>query len=117
MSASHFALDGLVALIDCNGIQADGAVVLDMEPVAAKWRAFGWDDAGDRRQRHRGRGRRAREGPRRATAGRTRSCCAPRRASACRRWSARDKAHFVRVDPGEWDALIDELEREGGRHG
>ena len=43
MSASHFRLDGLVALVDCNGIQADGPVVLDMEPVADKWRAFGWD--------------------------------------------------------------------------
>ena len=43
MSAGHFRLDGLVALIDCNGIQADGPVVLDMEPVADKWRAFGWD--------------------------------------------------------------------------
>src|SRR6201991_3021532 len=43
MSASHFKLDNLVALIDCNGIQADGPVVLDMEPVADKWRAFGWD--------------------------------------------------------------------------
>ena len=43
MSASHFRLDGLVALIDCNGIQADGPVVLDMEPVADKWRAFGWE--------------------------------------------------------------------------
>ena len=43
MSAAHFRLDGLVALIDCNGIQADGPVVLDMEPVADKWRAFGWE--------------------------------------------------------------------------
>ena len=42
MSAAHFGLDGLVALIDCNGIQADGPVVLEMEPVAEKWRAFGW---------------------------------------------------------------------------
>ena len=57
MSASHFKLDGLVALIDCNGIQADGPVVLDMEPVADKWRAFGWETHRDRRQRH-GRGRR-----------------------------------------------------------
>ena len=43
MSASHFKLDGLVALVDCNGIQADGPLVLDMEPIADKWRAFGWD--------------------------------------------------------------------------
>jgi len=42
MSASHFKLDNLVALIDCNGIQADGPMVLDMEPVAQKWAAFGW---------------------------------------------------------------------------
>ena len=43
MAGASFRLDNLVALIDCNGIQADGAVVLDMEPVAEKWRAFGWD--------------------------------------------------------------------------
>src|SRR4029079_2883746 len=43
VSSSHFRLDNLVALIDCNGIQADGKMVLDMEPVADKWRAFGWD--------------------------------------------------------------------------
>ena len=42
MAGASFGLDNLVALIDCNGIQADGAVVLDMEPVAEKWRAFGW---------------------------------------------------------------------------
>ena len=42
MSASHFGLDGLVALVDCNGIQADGPMVLDMEPIGAKWQAFGW---------------------------------------------------------------------------
>jgi hypothetical protein len=42
MSASSFGLGNLVALIDCNGIQADGAIVLDIEPVADKWRAFGW---------------------------------------------------------------------------
>ena len=43
MSAASFALDNLVALVDCNGIQADGAIVLEMEPVAEKWRAFGWE--------------------------------------------------------------------------
>ena len=57
MAGASFGLDNLVALIDCNGIQADGTVVLDMEPVADKWRAFGWDTQRDRRQRH-GRDRR-----------------------------------------------------------
>jgi transketolase len=42
MAAAHFKLDGLVAIIDCNGIQADGPMVLNVEPVAEKWEAFGW---------------------------------------------------------------------------
>ena len=45
MSAPSFGLTNLVALIDCNGIQADGAIVLEIEPVADKWRAFGWETA------------------------------------------------------------------------
>ena len=85
MSASHFRLDNLVALIDCNGIQADGPVVLDMEPVADKWRAFGWEtqeiDGNDMTAivgaLARLRGQRA--------ASRRRSCCARCRARACRR--------------------------------
>src|SRR6202043_46701 len=43
MAIPHFRLDNLVALVDCNGIQADGPIVLRMEPVAEKWRAFGWE--------------------------------------------------------------------------
>jgi len=43
MAASHFNLGHLVAIIDCNGIQADGPIVLNIEPVAEKWRAFGWN--------------------------------------------------------------------------
>lgn len=43
MSGSHFQLDNLVAIIDCNGIQADGPMVMNIEPVADKWRAFGWE--------------------------------------------------------------------------
>ena len=33
MAGTHFGLDGLVALVDCNGIQADGAVVLDLSLI------------------------------------------------------------------------------------
>jgi transketolase len=43
MAIPHFHLDNLVALVDCNGIQADGPIVLRMEPVVEKWRAFGWE--------------------------------------------------------------------------
>jgi transketolase len=42
--APHHHLDNLVAIIDYNKIQSFGTVkeVLDLEPFAAKWRAFGW---------------------------------------------------------------------------
>lgn len=43
MAIPHFKLDNLVALVDANGIQADGPIVLNMEPIAEKWRAFGWE--------------------------------------------------------------------------
>ena len=40
----HHKLDNLVAIIDYNKLQAFGRTkeVLDLEPLAAKWQAFGW---------------------------------------------------------------------------
>src|SRR5574341_216054 len=42
--ASHRHLDNLIAIVDYNKIQSLGRVeeVLDLEPLADKWRAFGW---------------------------------------------------------------------------
>jgi transketolase len=42
--APQHGLDNLVAIVDYNKIQALGTVkeVLDLEPLAEKWRAFGW---------------------------------------------------------------------------
>lgn len=42
--ASHHNLDNLVAIVDYNKIQAFGRVeeVLQLEPLAKKWQAFGW---------------------------------------------------------------------------
>jgi transketolase len=42
--AAHHRLSNLVAIVDANGIQSFGrtADVLDLEPLAAKWQAFGW---------------------------------------------------------------------------
>lgn len=109
MSGAHFKLDNLIALVDCNGIQADGAIVLDMEPVAEKWRAFGWEtqeiDGND-------------------LAAIVAALSAARlrvdrpKAIVLRTLpgkgvptiESREKAHFVRVDPGEWDALMTEFE-------
>jgi transketolase len=113
MSASHFGLDGLVALIDCNGIQADGPMVLDMEPVGAKWRSFGWDvteiDGNDmvavvaalmlaRR----------RNGKPKAIVLRTRP------GKGVPRIENSEKSHFFRVDVGQWDSIIAEFEHSLG---
>ncbi len=113
MSASHFKLDGLVALIDCNGIQADGPVVLDMEPVADKWRAFGWQTSEidgndmpavvgaltDARERN---------GKPKAIVLRTLP------GKGVPRIEASEKSHFFRIDVAQWDGIIAEFEQSVG---
>jgi transketolase len=44
MTAAHYRLDNLCAIVDHNGLQIDGPVreVKDIEPLPEKWRAFGW---------------------------------------------------------------------------
>lgn len=116
MSGSHFGLDNLVALIDCNGIQADGPVVLDMEPVAEKWRAFGWatqeidgnDMAAVVEALH---AAREKAGRPHAIVLRTHP------GFGIPTLMEREKAHFVRVDAGEWDALMAELDKEEANRG
>jgi transketolase len=45
MFAAHYKLGRLTALIDANNSQVDGPVdtITTIEPVKAKWEAFGWD--------------------------------------------------------------------------
>ncbi|MFZ2907303.1 MAG: transketolase [Cyclobacteriaceae bacterium] len=45
MYAAHNKVDNLIATIDYNGQQIDGAVkdVLDLKNLKAKWEAFGWE--------------------------------------------------------------------------
>jgi transketolase len=45
MSASHFKLDNLCAIIDDNGLQIDGDTkdVMNVEPLSEKYKAFGWN--------------------------------------------------------------------------
>ena len=109
MSASHFRIDGLVALIDCNGIQADGPVVLDMEPVADKWRSFGWEtfeiDGNDMEAVVAAlSAARSRNGMPKAIVLRTLP------GKGVRRIEQSEKSHFFRVDVGQWDSIIDEFE-------
>lgn len=45
MAAAHYKLDNVTAFLDYNRLQIDGTLdeVMSPEPVADKWRAFGWD--------------------------------------------------------------------------
>ncbi|MDP6709564.1 MAG: transketolase [Alphaproteobacteria bacterium] len=44
MAAAHLGLSSLTAIVDYNKIQQSGPIgqMLDLEPLADKWRAFGW---------------------------------------------------------------------------
>ena len=44
MSAAHYGLDNLTAIVDRNRLQIDGrtAEVMSLEPLPQKWQAFGW---------------------------------------------------------------------------
>ena len=44
MAAAHHKVDNLIAIVDANGVQINGWVndIMRIEPLADKWRAFGW---------------------------------------------------------------------------
>ncbi len=44
MAAAHYKCDNLCAILDYNGFQIDGRTcdIMNLEPIAAKWQAFGW---------------------------------------------------------------------------
>lgn len=44
LSAAHFKLDNLTAIVDCNGMQLSGWTrdIMNLEPFTRKWQAFGW---------------------------------------------------------------------------
>lgn len=45
MAAGQYKLDHLCGVVDCNGLQIDGAVadVMNIAPLADKWAAFNWN--------------------------------------------------------------------------
>ena len=117
MSSAHHGLDNLIAIVDFNNQQADGASqrMLCSEPVDKKFAAFGWyvervdgNDIG-------------------ALVGafdRVRSCkekkprviiCDTRMCKGVPFLESRDKTHFIRVEAHEWElalAALDEGRRE-----
>lgn len=113
MGGATFKCDNLVAIIDCNGIQADGPVTVRIEPVADKMTAFGWEtleiDGNDIEALVEALGKlRTPNGKPKCIVQRTTP------GAGVPTIMARDRAHFVRIDNSEWSALIDELERENG---
>ncbi len=113
MGAATFKCDNLVVLIDCNGIQADGPVTVRIEPVADKMTAFGWETReinGNDMDALVGAlaGAREKNGKPKAIVMRTTP------GFGIPTIMARDRAHFVRIDNSEWDALTQELEKENG---
>jgi transketolase len=102
-----------VALIDCNGIQADGPIVLDMEPVVDKWAAFGWatqqvdgnDIGAVIAALH---AARAHDGKPKAIVLRTLP------GKGVPEIETSEKSHFFRVDVSRWDGLIATFERSVG---
>jgi transketolase len=109
MGAATFRCDSLVALVDCNGIQADGPVTVAIEPVADKFTAFGWSaleiDGNDMQAIVDALAAcRVADGRPKAIVLRTTpGCGVPTLVN-------RPRAHFVRVRDAEWAALMDELE-------
>jgi transketolase len=110
MSAAHFALSNLVAIVDCNGIQADGPLVMDIEPVAEKWKSFGWKtaeiDGNDMTQIVQAlHDARPDTGMPNAIIARTRPGNGVPAIENC------DKAHFLNVSHINWQQAINELEQ------
>jgi len=111
MAGATFKCDNLVALVDCNGIQADGPVTVAIEPVADKMAAFGWDavdvNGNDISALTEAlAGAREPDGRPKAIVMRTTP------GFGVPTIMARERAHFVRVANDEWNSLQAELERE-----
>jgi transketolase len=117
MSAAHWKLDNLIAIVDVNNQQADGPSrdVLSSEPVDGKFRAFGWHT-----QRVNGNDIGALVAA--FDAARAYDGAAPR-AIICDTLMGkgvgfleqREKNHFIRVDADEWDKAIAALDWENDR--
>ena len=112
MSAAHYKLDNIVAIVDVNNQQADGASseVMAFEPLSDKVRAFGWHV-----QRIDGNDVDAVV----AAFDAARADLDPRpkmiiadtlMGKGVPFLEAREKNHFIRVDPHEWQLALQALD-------
>ena len=117
MSASHFGLSNLIVLVDVNNQQADArsTQVMGFEPLADKWAAFGWHvqridgndidavrEAFDTARHHN------RPQPRVILFD-------TRMGKGVAFLEAREKNHFMRVEPAEWQAALRAIDEPGER--
>ena len=114
MSAAHHGLSRLICLVDINNQQADGpsSQVLRSEPVADKWAAFGWHV-----QRVDGNDLKAVLGA--FDTARELTELKPRvilldtlMGKGVPFLEQREKNHFIRVDPAEWQQAIATLDAQ-----
>jgi transketolase len=108
MSAAHHSLSNLICLVDINNQQADGpsSKVMGFEPLADKWAAFGWHV-----QRvdgnHMPAVLRAFDTARQLTEPKPRVIlCDTLMGKGVPFLETREKNHFIRVDPPEWQQAI-----------
>lgn len=113
MAAAHHSLDNLICLVDVNNQQADGpsTTVLGFEPLADKWAAFGWHV-----QRVKGNDLAAVHAA--FDIARSLKKAKPRvilfdtlMGKGVPFLEQREKNHFIRVDPPEWQQALDILEQ------
>jgi transketolase len=111
LSAGHWKLGNLIALIDVNNQQADGppSAVLNTEPLVPKWEAFGWYtqrvDGNDVAALVR-----AFDNAVALPDAKPRAIiCDTKMCKGVPFLETREKTHFMRVEPDEWQLALDVL--------
>jgi len=113
MAAAHHGLDNLICLVDINNQQADGpsGKVLGFEPLEDKWAAFGWHvqriDGNDL-------GAVVNAFDRARSLAETKPrviLCDTLMGKGVPFLEEREKNHFIRVDPPEWQSALDILDQ------
>jgi transketolase len=112
MSAAHWKLDNLIAIVDVNNQQADGpsTQVMGFEPLADKLEAFGWftqridgNDIAAVAAAFEAARTHAEPKPRMIV-------CDTKMGKGVPFLEAREKNHFIRVDQHEWQLALDALD-------
>lgn len=114
LSAAHWKLSNLIAVVDVNNQQADGPStrMLNFEPLAAKWQAFGWHvqrvDGNDIPALVA-----AFDAARGSPAPQPRVIlCDTLMGRGVTFLEQRDKTHFIRVEKDEWQLALQALDAE-----